>query len=110
MKRAGRAALDELLDTFGVPTSLTIFCGSGNNAGDGYIVAALAAAKNIPTQIVELSTALTEDASKAKQFAQQAEVVLSILRYEPSSGIIVDGYWVLALMVNCARPIVMRFS
>ena len=44
MKRAGRAALRELLDAFGVPTSLTIFCGSGNNAGDGYIVAALAAA------------------------------------------------------------------
>lgn len=93
MKRAGRAALDELLDTFGVPTSLTIFCGSGNNAGDGYIVAALAAAKNIPTQIVELSTALTEDASKAKQFAQQAEV--SFVNFDKamklSSGIIVDG-------------------
>ena len=93
MKRAGRAALSELLDTFGVPTSLTIFCGSGNNAGDGYIVGALAAAKNIPVQIVELATKLSADASKAKQFAQQAGVNFADFSQvtEVTSGVIVDG-------------------
>lgn len=93
MKRAGRAALRELLDAFGVPTSLTIFCGSGNNAGDGYIVAALAAAKNIPVEIVELSNKLSADASEAKQFAQQAGVgfVDFDQATEVTSGVIVDG-------------------
>ena len=45
MKRAGRAAFDELVDAWGQPSLITVFCGSGNNAGDGYIVAALAAKK-----------------------------------------------------------------
>ena len=47
MKRAGRAAFNELLEAFGTPSLITIFCGSGNNAGDGYIVATLAAEKSL---------------------------------------------------------------
>ena len=45
MKRAGAAALSELLEAFGHPSLITVFCGSGNNAGDGYILAALASEK-----------------------------------------------------------------
>ena len=55
MKRAGRAAFDELLDAWGAPSLITVFCGSGNNAGDGYIVAALAAEKGIAVRVIELA-------------------------------------------------------
>ena len=55
MKRAGRAAFDELLDAWGAPSLITVFCGSGNNAGDGYIVAALAAEKGISVRVIELA-------------------------------------------------------
>ena len=50
MNRAGMAAFDELLEAFGQPSLITIFCGSGNNAGDGYILAARAAQKLIPVR------------------------------------------------------------
>jgi NAD(P)H-hydrate epimerase len=93
MKRAGRALLDELLESFGSPSLLSIFCGSGNNAGDGYIVAALAAAKNIPVQVVELSAKLSPDAAQAKQYAEQANV--SFVAFDSSvdiaEGVIVDS-------------------
>ncbi len=67
---------DELLESFGSPSLLSIFCGSGNNAGDGYIAAALAAAKNIPVQVVELSDKLSPDAAQAKQFAERGQCQL----------------------------------
>jgi len=93
MKRAGRALLDELLESFGSPSLLSIFCGSGNNAGDGYIAAALAAAKNIPVQVVELSDSLSPDAAQAKQFAERANV--SFVAFDGSidiaEGVIVDS-------------------
>jgi NAD(P)H-hydrate repair Nnr-like enzyme with NAD(P)H-hydrate epimerase domain len=54
MKRAGRAVLSELLDAFGTPSLLNVFCGSGSNGGDGYIVAALAAQKNIVVRCYEM--------------------------------------------------------
>ncbi len=42
MKRAGYAVFQKILSHWpGKP--LTVFCGSGNNGGDGYIVVALAA-------------------------------------------------------------------
>ena len=93
MKRAGRSLLHELLEAFGSPSLLTVFCGSGNNAGDGYIVAALAAAKAIPVQVVELSQNLSSDAATAKQFAAQAGVCF--LPFDNSlsmeEGVIVDS-------------------
>lgn len=74
MKRAGRAVLSELLDAFGTPSLLNVFCGSGNNGGDGYIVAALAAEKNIAVRCFEVGGNLSADTVLAKQFAEQANV------------------------------------
>ena len=93
MKRAGRSLLNELLETLGTPSLLTVFCGSGNNAGDGYIVAALAAAKAIPVQVVELAEKLSGDAASAKQFAAEAGVCFVPFDENLSieEGIIVDS-------------------
>lgn len=71
MKRAGRALFDELLARWPETKNLVVFCGSGNNGGDGYIVAALAAQKNIPLCLVEVAgSQLTGDARLARDFAQ----------------------------------------
>ena len=93
MKRAGRVVLHELLEAFGQPRLLSIFCGSGNNGGDGYIVAALAAAKNIPVQVIELSQKLSADASAAKQFALEANVPCTAFdgSQHIEEGVIVDS-------------------
>ncbi len=70
MSRAGQAAFDSVMKKW--PSlnrggSLLIFCGGGNNGGDGYIVATLARQRYIPTQVIALKDpeTLTGDALKA---------------------------------------------
>ena len=36
MRRAGQAAFTELLENFGRPECIHVFCGLGTNGGDGY--------------------------------------------------------------------------
>ena len=93
MKRAGRAVLSELLDAFGAPSLLSVFCGSGNNGGDGYIVAALAAEKNIAVRCFEMGGSLSADTALAKQFAEQANVSFYAIDkdIELDQGVVVDS-------------------
>jgi len=105
MKRAGKAAFDEMLNTFGQPTLINIFCGSGNNAGDGYILAALAAQRRMPVRVVELGNAskFSAETSQAREFALQAEVPMTA--FDPSleinEGIVVDAL----LGIGCSGPL-----
>ena len=79
MNRAGMAAFDELVEAFGKPSLITVFCGSGNNAGDGYILAARAAQKCIPVQVLELSETkkLSSETLHARQYAEDSKVSLN---------------------------------
>lgn len=76
MNRAGTAAFEELLEAFGQPSLITVFCGSGNNAGDGYILAARAAQRLIPVKVIELGKAshFSAQTLQARQFAEQNKV------------------------------------
>ncbi|MBQ0718776.1 MAG: NAD(P)H-hydrate dehydratase [Gammaproteobacteria bacterium] len=78
MKRAGRAALDALLARWPAPEKITVFCGGGNNGGDGYIMAGLAQQMLIPVEIVQLADAqkLKGDARRAWAFASEAGVAM----------------------------------
>ncbi len=95
MKRAGRAAFDELIAAWGAPSFITVFCGSGNNAGDGYIVAALAAEKGIAVQVVELAAAekLTDDARLAREYSANAGVSFAAFTadIDIAEGVVVDA-------------------
>lgn len=95
MKRAARAAFDELLEAWGKPSLITVFCGSGNNAGDGYIVAALAAEKGFATRVVELAAIekLSTDAALARDYSEKAGVDLQAFDagMELYEGVIVDA-------------------
>lgn len=79
MKRAGRAAFERLLQHWPQLDSLTVYCGGGNNAGDGYIVAGLAAQKRIAVDVVQLADPekLSADAYQAYQFARQEGVIMA---------------------------------
>ena len=94
MNRAGMAAFDELVEAFGKPSLITVFCGSGNNAGDGYILAARAAQKCIPVQVLELSETkkLSSETLNARQYAQDNNVSLNGFNpdQEIMQGVIVD--------------------
>jgi len=55
MSKAARFAFHAMLKTWPDTTRLIVFCGAGNNAGDGYVVASLAADHGINVQCVALS-------------------------------------------------------
>lgn len=85
MKRAGRAAFEKLNALF-PHGSITVLCGSGNNAGDGFVVAALA---HMARRDVQVLTAcppqqLRGDARRAYLYAKQDGV--NILPYEPGAA------------------------
>lgn len=76
MKRAGRAAFELLLTRFAKPGPIIVYCGGGNNGGDGYVVAGLAAQRRLEVRVVELAgpKKLSRDAASAREFALQEGV------------------------------------
>ena len=55
MKKAGRAAFRVLLRHWPGVKSLSVFCGGGNNGGDGLVIAGLAVQKGISVELILLS-------------------------------------------------------
>ncbi|WP_461535789.1 NAD(P)H-hydrate dehydratase [Spongorhabdus nitratireducens] len=58
MQRAGQAAFDALLNRWpdlSRTVGIQIFCGAGNNGGDGYVVALLAHKQQIPARVIALA-------------------------------------------------------
>ncbi|WKT60834.1 NAD(P)H-hydrate dehydratase [Microbulbifer thermotolerans] len=76
MKRAGRAAFARLLERWPDAGSVQVFCGGGNNGGDGYVIAALAAQKQIPVTVYACVApeALKGDALRACDYARSEGV------------------------------------
>lgn len=72
MKRAGRAAFELLLERWPDVAALHIFCGAGNNAGDGYILAALAKQRNLQVQLWYLSELESSEPESLEGAAQEA--------------------------------------
>ncbi len=95
MKRAGRAAFDLLVERFPVPTLVSVYCGAGKNGGDGYVLAALAAQRLIPVQVIQLTAPekLTGEARQAYEFALQEGVKMQPFTQAvaPAAGVIVDA-------------------
>lgn len=95
MRRAGAATLAALLDRWPVTGSITVLCGAGNNAGDGYIVAGLAALKGIRAEVKWLVSPdkLKGDARLAWQWAAQQDVRIESYTSSPdlAGDVIVDA-------------------
>ncbi|MCH9690642.1 MAG: NAD(P)H-hydrate dehydratase [Gammaproteobacteria bacterium] len=73
MKRAGRAAFDALLRRWPKVQRVQVFCGGGNNGGDGYIVAGLCAGRQLPVTVYSCVAVehLKGDALEAYHFAKR---------------------------------------
>ncbi|MEE4300874.1 MAG: NAD(P)H-hydrate dehydratase [Pseudomonadales bacterium] len=78
MRRAGGAAFDALRERWPDARSITIVCGKGNNAGDGYVVAGLARDRRYDVQLLQVTNAaaLAGDAARARDWALERGVVI----------------------------------
>jgi NAD(P)H-hydrate epimerase len=95
MHRAARAAFAALLSRWPEPLSLQIYCGTGNNGGDGFVIAALAQLQKIPVTVYTVGAAekFTADAQRAYQFARDSGVLIKPFdrKLTLENGIIVDA-------------------
>ena len=57
MKHAGTSAFRELCRRWPEARSITVLCGSGNNGGDGYIIAGLAHERGLASRGIHLAEA-----------------------------------------------------
>lgn len=73
MYRAGVASFTLLRESWSTAQRIAIFCGAGNNAGDGYIVARLAIEAGVAVQVIALKSPgqLKGDAATAYLAFQQ---------------------------------------
>ncbi|OLO04410.1 bifunctional ADP-dependent NAD(P)H-hydrate dehydratase/NAD(P)H-hydrate epimerase [Salinicola socius] len=73
MRRAGESAYDTLRARWPQVRRLCVLCGGGNNGGDGYVIAALAAADGLVVELVALKPAAELEGSARKAAALAAE-------------------------------------
>ena len=75
MKQAGKSAFRVLLRYWPHVKSLAIFCGGGNNGGDGLVIAGLAIQKGLSVQVIMLSKpeSLTGEAAESWCWLQQLD-------------------------------------
>lgn len=93
MQRAGEAAFTLLQCRWSDCSLIEVFCGAGNNGGDGYIVAALAADAGVPVRVWALTDMLKGDALRARELASARDVAINAWSgEEPKEGaVIVDA-------------------
>nr|WP_163503837.1 NAD(P)H-hydrate dehydratase [Halomonas socia] len=74
MQQAASAAFDALRQRWPTARRLSVLCGAGNNAGDGYVLAALAVCDGFDVQLIALRdpTSLDGDAGRAVAMARRA--------------------------------------
>jgi hydroxyethylthiazole kinase-like uncharacterized protein yjeF len=71
MKRAGQTAFAHLRKNWPGVKHIQVICGSGNNGGDGYVVAALGAQQGLNVQVWHVGKPSSEAAQAAYNFARQ---------------------------------------
>ena len=95
MSRAADAGFQALVDTWPEPEHIQVLCGTGNNGGDGFLMADLAHKRGIPTTVLQLGDAekIGGDALLARKQALANGVDIRAFADTPvmSIGVIVDA-------------------
>jgi hydroxyethylthiazole kinase-like uncharacterized protein yjeF len=78
MNRAGQALLDRIVEQWPDARQLAVFCGAGNNAGDGYVVARLASQRGMLANVYYLAEPeqLSGEARQAWEDCAQQQVTI----------------------------------
>jgi NAD(P)H-hydrate epimerase len=106
MCRAGQAAFNLVEERWPEVRTLIIFCGSGNNGGDGFVLARLAKAKGLQVtlyQIMEVDEArISEENRQSRKQWQEVGGAFNLYQGEPLQGdLIVDAI----LGTGCKTPL-----
>jgi len=72
MRRAAEAALQVLRQHWPQARRVAVWCGPGNNGGDGFLLAALARAAGLQVEVRALSSDAKGDAARARQVCIEA--------------------------------------
>ncbi len=95
MCRAGEAAFDVLENRWPSAQALTIFCGAGNNAGDGYVLARLAAEAGREVRVIAVTPPDQLSGEAATAWAAYREAGRTIETFSReisiSEGVVVDA-------------------
>lgn len=94
MQRAAQALWHELVSRWPQARELTVLCGKGNNGGDGYLVALLAAQAGWQVKVLTLCEPkeLVGDAQRACQAAELAQIDIDAWRPgQTLSGVVLDA-------------------
>ncbi len=97
MERAGTLAARAIL-AFAAPRSAVVACGTGNNGGDGYVVARHLAAAGVATVVAAAGPPRTDDA--AAMAARWTGEIVSLGDVEPAD-VLVDA----VIGIGRARPL-----
>jgi hydroxyethylthiazole kinase-like uncharacterized protein yjeF len=84
MGRAGEAALDCLARHWPQARRVLVLCGAGNNAGDGYVVARLAAAAGLDVTVAALTQPDRLRGDAARAWTDFAEAGGSAVDFDPA--------------------------
>lgn len=78
MQRAGKAAFDFMLRRFPQAKHIAFFCGSGNNGGDGYVLAQLAHERGLKISIWQVGSLehLSEGAKQALASCEKLNIAM----------------------------------
>jgi hydroxyethylthiazole kinase-like uncharacterized protein yjeF len=92
MTRAGEAAFRRLAANWPQARRLVVCCGSGNNGGDGYVVARLAKFAGRDVIVIASAPPATDDAKRARRDAEAAGVIVQAFDIAlPPADLIVDA-------------------
>ncbi|MGB6976981.1 MAG: NAD(P)H-hydrate dehydratase [Gammaproteobacteria bacterium] len=79
MERAGAAAVQQLRAHWPEAQHITVVCGRGNNAGDGYVVARLAKEQGLQVTVWQVEK-LTEQKNLAQQQAERCQAAGVVIK------------------------------
>jgi len=105
MTKAGKAVFASINHHWPTIKSVAIFCGSGNNAGDGYILARLALLARLKVVVYSLvdPESLSGDALLA--YRNYREVAGAVILFQPEHIIAADVFVDALLGIGLSRPV-----
>jgi hydroxyethylthiazole kinase-like uncharacterized protein yjeF len=111
MQRAGKAAFDFLQRRWPQAQKIAVFCGAGNNGGDGYVLAAYAKERGLDVSIWQVGSIekMKEAAAAARQACQKAHIPIYIFDEKANlqhPDVIVDAICGIGVHENLREEIV----